>query len=404
VLWKTYFFGRLADRQFLSLLSRNRQPLKSFVAVAGEGYEPGSKKSFGKELGQEKALGKIASRYDDDLVFDAPPDSVYRTGQLKAYKGFRILVTDGIQEKDDPKGQIFARLAEDPFSFSSSIHGIRLSLQEKWIHKLLLGIMWSSLARYYFFMTTSNWGLWKHKILIKELLQLPVVLEKLNPATKKVISSVDKLLDYRPQEQDVTNQDGVSKKTIRANRRKLETQLDKAIFELYELNEEQKDLIRDCCEVTLPFFYKPLGSIGAMPAVDRGDLSWIEDYVRVFCRRWNVYLDEGEEMRAEVHVGAHDNMVAIDFYPASKKEPWNLKPTENSWEYILERIGESLPRPMGTSRILHDGLVHVISEEGIIVIKRNEKRLWTKSLAREDADTTLCKRIVDTSQKSESNK
>jgi hypothetical protein len=50
---------------------------------------------------------------------------------------------------------------------------------------------------------------------------------------------------------------------------------------------------------------------------------------------------------------------------------------------------------MATSQILVDGVVHVVSDDAIIVIKRNEKRFWTRSLAREDADATLCKRMVE---------
>jgi hypothetical protein len=54
---------------------------------------------------------------------------------------------------------------------------------------------------------------------------------------------------------------------------------------------------------------------------------------------------------------------------------------------------------MGVSKIILDGFVHVVSDSGIILIKRNEKRFWTRSLAREDADATICKRMVDTMPK-----
>ncbi|HAO20087.1 MAG TPA: hypothetical protein DCQ37_06095, partial [Desulfobacteraceae bacterium] len=199
---------------------------------------------------------------------------------------------------------------------------------------------------------------------------------------------------YHPQKQDVLHPDGVLEEEIEAKRRKWEAKLDEAVFKLYGLSEEQKDLIRDCCEVTLPFFYQPFDSIGAMSAVSDNDLSWIETYTKIFARRWNVYLKDDEEMRAEVHVGAHGNMLAIDFFPADKGDSWNLKPKSDSWGYILEQIGKVLPQPMGTSQIVMEGLVHVVSKDGIIIIKRNEKRFWTRSLAREDADATLCKAML----------
>jgi hypothetical protein len=154
-------------------------------------------------------------------------------------------------------------------------------------------------------------------------------------------------------------------------------------------------LICDLCDVTLPFFYKPFDSIGAVPALERSDLTWIEKYVHTFCRRWNVYLGEDEEMRAEVHIGAHGNMIAVDFFPSDKGDPWDLDPKDDNWGYILEEIGKALPQPIGTSQILLDGLVHVVSDQGVIVIKRNEKRFWTRSLAREDADAAICKRMME---------
>lgn len=248
-------------------------------------------------------------------------------------------------------------------------------------------------------MTVANWGLWHHEIhLDDELLQLPVVIDKSNPATNKIIAIVDKLRAYQPQRQDVLHPHGTPEREIETKRRKWEAELDESVFALYGLNEEQKDLIRDCCEVTLPFFYKPFDSIGAMTAVAGSDIAWIEKYVHVFCSRWNAYLGDDEEMRAEIHVGAHGNMIAAEFFPADKGDAWDLNPKVDSWGHILEELGNNLPQPMGTSRIVLDGLVHVVSKKGIIIIKRNEKRFWTRSLAREDADAMLCKRMVDTVQ------
>lgn len=197
--------------------------------------------------------------------------SVYRIGNPNVYSGSRILVQRGIDEKSVvDKGRIVARYETNPFCFTNAINGIKLKSPEEWRYKTILGILWSSLARYFFFMTSSNWGLWHHEIhLDDELLQLPIVLDNSNPATKQIIAIVDKLRSYHPQKLDVFHPDGTSEEKIEAQRHKWETELDEAVFELYGLNEEQKDLIRDLCEVTLPFFYKPFDSIGAMQAVEK---------------------------------------------------------------------------------------------------------------------------------------
>ena len=227
-----------------------------------------------------------------------------------------------------------------------------------------------------------------------ELLQLPVVLDKDNRWTDQIIAIVDKLRNYRPQRLDWLHPNGVPEAEIQARRCKWEDELDEAVFELYGLNEEQKDLVRDCCEVTLPFLYDPFNSIGASPAVENNNLSWIETYARIFSRRWNAYLENGIEMRGTLHIGAHDNLVALEFFPAEKSDPWDMNPKNNSWQNVLDRIGSALPHPMGTSQIIMDGVVHAVSDYAVIVVKRNERRFWTRSLAREDADSTLCKRML----------
>ncbi len=403
-LWKSYWFGRHSDRLFIQKISRWKR-LHSVIdkKTSARGFQQGnrSKKSDWLLKYRELPVEKL-EKYtviDDDMLVEPPKRIEARGKNEEIYSGDRILIKRGIQQKQEPKGQIISNFVEEKFCFRNSIHCIRLSNKNKDNYLLLQGILWSSFARFFFFFTSSNWGLWHYEIHLEEIFDFPVgdLFEKSNKAVRKVIAIVDKLRNYHPEKQDIIeNPDGVPEKKIEIKRRKWELQLDKAVFELYGLNEEQKDLIRDCCEVTLPFFYQPFDSIGAMPAVDSNNILWIETYIKIFARRWNAYLGNDEEMRAEIHMGAHGNMLAVEFFPADKGDNWNLKPKDDSWGYILEQIGKALPQPMGASQILLDGLAHVISDDGIIIIKRNAKRFWTRSLAREDADATLCKRMVET--------
>jgi hypothetical protein len=394
-IWKICWFGRQADNEFLRQLG-NLKRLCWFIdrKNSGRGYELASKSKNAAKLENFKSIEQIDSRYEE-CIFGAPPEFVHRFGNMGAYSGLRILVNEGISEKNKSFGTIVAQFFVDPFCFYRSCYGLKLKNQDIRLHKLLLGLLWSSLVRYYFFVTTANWGLWNHKILFDELLQLPVLLDTNHPISNIIIDIVDKLRNYNPQLKDIIHPDGVPLQEIEAQRRKWEAELDEAVFELYGLFEEQKDLVRDCCEVTLPFFYQPYDSIGTMSAVKKGDFSWLETYARIFARRWNTYLDSETEMRAEVHLGAHENMLAVEFFPSSSSDPWQLEPKTDTWSYILEEISTVFPQPMGTSQIMLDGIVHAVTDNSIIVIKRNEKRFWTRSLAREDADATLCKRMID---------
>ncbi len=401
MIWKINNWGSVGDNHLIRQLCMQK-PLFDYVDrdKCGQGISPSPEKYTTESLASFMMCpAELFSRYNilDTTKFSILEKAVYRLGNAKVYSDSRLLVQRGIGERTSDKGQIIARYETEPFCFTNAINGIKLKSPEEWKYKTILGILWSSVARYFFFMTASNWGLWHHEIhLDDELLQLPIILDKSNPATKKVISIVDKLRSYHPQKKDILHPEGTPEKEIEAKRCEWEADLDEAVFDLYGLNEEERDLIRDFCDVTLPFFYKPFDSIGVVPAVEKNDLSWIEKYIHIFCRRWNVYLGEYEEMRAEVHIGAHGNMLAVEFFPSDKGDPWDLDPKNENWGYILEEIGKALPQPMGTSQIVLDGMVHVVSDRGVIVIKRNEKRFWTRSLAREDADAAICKRMVDT--------
>lgn len=396
-IWKVCLWGVTPDWDFIKSLDRF-SPLSKYVdrEKCGQGYKESPPKYKTDDFNDIPSLNiKGFSRYDPLCEFKDIPSKVYRLGNTYNYRGTRLLIERGISEKGAIRGQIVCRMESQPFSFSSALVGLKLEHENDNVYKFILGILWSSLSRYYFFLTSSTWGVWHDAIdLDNELLTLPI--PSMNSKYQKnIIEVVDKLRNYSPRKRDVLNQNGILETEILERRRQWEKELDEAVFDLYCLNEEQRDLIHDCCEVTLPFFYKPFDSVGAMPAVEGRDLSWLESYARIFGRRWNAYLDKGQEMRANVHLGAHDNMLAIEFYPADKDDTWNLNPKDDSWSHVLELIGEKLPQPMGTSRILLDGVVHVISDDGIIIIKRNEKRFWTRTLAREDADSTLCKRMAE---------
>jgi hypothetical protein len=400
--WKLYTWGSDLDRRLLDYLENHPHTisLEDAALFSRVGFKKGNGKKEAGWLSKYKKIKISAfSRYEtlDDESFEEVPPGVERHGSGEAiYEGQRIVVLEAPRQADGANGRIDARLETEPYAYNHSFHVIKLADEAGWKYRVVTGILWSSLAKYYLFLTTYFWGLWRDKILVNERLRLPVIFDQSNPATQKIISIVDRLRGVHPQERDILHPDGIPEKEIQAQRTRWEAELDDAVFQLYSLNEEQIDLVSDLRDVTLPFYYTPIGSTGAMPAVEKNDLSWIEKYVNIFCRRWNAYLGEDEEMRAKVHVDTHGNMAAVEFFPSDKDAPWELEAKNDAWGFILEQIEKELPQPMGVSQIVLDGLVHVVSDTGIIIVKRNEKRFWTRSQAREDAGAAICKRMAST--------
>jgi len=63
---------------------------------------------------------------------------------------------------------------------------------------------------------------------------------------------------------------------------------------------------------------------------------------------------------------------------------------ENGWKDVLNKLKQATQIEY-SKRIYIEGIVIVVTKEQIFVIKRNEKRLWTSSSARMDAESTLVK-------------
>ncbi|NQU80108.1 MAG: N-6 DNA methylase, partial [Bacteroidetes bacterium] len=322
--WKVNWFGRSADAVFLKQLQCSAK-LINYVdrGKTGQGYKKSPAEFEFPIMHQLKSLSlRSFSRYDI-INLGISPNNYHRLGVVEAYFGKRLLVQRGINERNINKGEIISRFETNDFCYTNAINGLKLKNDNENNYRLFLGILWSSFCRYFFFNITANWGLWHHEIhLDDELLQLPIPQELNNKYAEKVISTVYKLQNYHPQEKNLLHSDGVPKEEIDTKRRIWEKELDMAVYDLYGFTEEQRDLIRDCCEVTLPFFYQPYKSIGVMPAIEFGDVSWIQKYAEIFARRWKPYLNNDEVMRADVHIGASGNMLAFEFYPADTGDTW----------------------------------------------------------------------------------
>lgn len=407
--WKIFWWGNHRDASLLRYLSRF-PCLKDITepSLYGRGFEEKGDKNPPEWLGEFRQLPnkhplKRFTRYgeiSEDWLIDIPK-TVHRRGNKNIYKGTRVLVDRGIEEHNIPKGQIVARLETQDYCFKNSIHGFKLKEKFLWKYKVVIGILWSSLARYYFFSTTANWGVWHHEIYLKdELLQLPICFPKTEALKNKIVEIVEELQTYDPPVKDSKNPTGILLSEIQSKRRKLETQLDNAIFKLYGLGEAEIDLVHDMCDVNLDFFYLRNKSEAVKPALESNlqkkelcehSKGIIGDYLKIFTQGWAAYLDEGTEFHWNIYRPPEtDSMIAIVFSlrKSGEKPVPDEKDAPNAWHNLLRRLDKALLQPISKS-IYTDGLVRAALETEIVIIKRNEKRLWTKSMAREDAEATL---------------
>ena len=409
--WKLYWWGNHHDDNLVKYIGTNPSlKVLSPDGLHGRGFEVSSRTYDSEWLCKYREMPTTEIlRYgtlDLNKLKDIPK-KVKDRGVKVAYKGQRILVKRGIEQKGVPKGRIVATMANEDFAFRNSVYGIKLLSNTEWEYKCILGILWSSLAKYYLLLTSYDWGVWHDEIRFNdELLELPICLPPKGALRKSIIRIVDKLRTYDPvvKVDDMFQTQGVPLEEIETKRRILESQLDDAIFKLYGLGEAEIDLIRNMCDTNLEYYYSPDKSTASKPILSAplkknyGTIKKLPDgiggYLKTFIKSWSPYLDKDTQLHWCIHLPPNtDSMIAVVFsiHPKTAKPGDAETVNRDSWDLVLERLDSSMTHHFGSSRIYIEGLVRAITEteDEILIIKRNKNRLWTKSMAREDAEATL---------------
>lgn len=157
------------------------------------------------------------------------------------------------------------------------------------------------------------------------------------------------------------------------------------------------------CKVGLELFYRhqksdalrevtpPARNIGTLADVSRAS-DGLPGYLRTFLEIWNKELaPEGELVWRLASPPSGAPLVGVWFETHYRNTPVPASP-ENGigvWRNLLVKLDRSARVPANSSRIFIDTFFRDVSEREILFIKRNERRFWTRTAAREDAESAL---------------
>ncbi len=223
------------------------------------------------------------------------------------------------------------------------------------------------------------WGLWHHKIHENEHFGLPICLSAPPQLQARIISIVDQIQ---------TNGDVPTLfDPYSPGWRKMQDNLDEAIFDLYEMSESQRDLVRDLCQVTLEFFYEGINAQAVKPP----SVDWLEDYQSTFLDIWRDRLaTKGKELETIIFTPQSGLLVGMTFELVDLGTAQVYAPiTDNTvWRQQLRRLSHTLLKEH-SPQIYIDRTIKELTDSSMFIVKRAERRLWTKSMARQDAQELL---------------
>jgi len=286
-----------------------------------------------------------------------------RLGTKGAYKAPHILIKEGLSN-----WEICASYFEKDCSFNSKVIGIHCTDS-----KLLKGLVCfinSKFALYYIFLTSASIGIEREEIKPNELYNLPLILDL------EDFYNLSKFYDKYVLDNEFKREDNI---------KILEQKVDNYISKKLELYKQvENNIIEDFILYTLPLLKKDVKTIGlqANPKI-------IVQYSKTISNELNGFL-EGQDLFANATIYNNIDrfsplmMIKISF-DEKKREIFQ------SNEFIdeeLKKLDKHLWEEKATNIYFRKKLNYKTGND-IYIIRPNQRRFWSQSMALEDASELI---------------
>jgi hypothetical protein len=275
---------------------------------------------------------------------------------------------------DHPR--VLAAVAERDVVFTDSYFGVSLPSSQRQAAHLLAAILSSAFASWFLCLTASEFGIYKRKLLKRDVGHLPV------PALETAVASEagQRLLQIE-----------------KAMRKDHETTpdwsaLDEAVFDLYELSHSDRIVVRDGHE-RAGWQWQDGRSISVMPS----DNSIVTEYARTFLSVMDSWFSARKKrhMRAEVldlRGGAALRVVRFVIEEGAGKPTVDVVAPSGPLAEVLTQIGRRLKVKIATA-LSAERELRVHGRDEVVIIKPAARRYWMGIAALEDADAVVAESL-----------
>jgi hypothetical protein len=396
-LWKTYSVGGHRDEALVlrlgaegclgELVSEDAPPRFGWQNPTGN--RPSQPPS--RELQKMPSIKRLRAWGPFEDAWLTPlPKTVKHEPHLQVFTGRRLVIGMGVVDHFG----LHARIVTEPLAFQHSMLGFPLAHRPAWHADVALGTLLSSVGRYWLAMVSGGWGVWRDQVRKEQLLKLPLRLTRASdPHVRRIISAVKALPRAAPttgQPRALWDTPGPSLPSLESI---LQT-LDQATADLFDMTSAERDLVRDFWAAQEPAATELVPDFvlrtGRSEDLASGDSVGLAPYLETFLATWNHQLGDDGEFGWEVRRDADSRTIAVVFETRSRGEhspPRASDDAHDSWPGVLKRLGEGLTHQRAASLRSH-GILRVVSDTAIVIVKRDEQRLWTTTAAREDAEAT----------------
>jgi hypothetical protein len=372
---KTAVFGRSRDMALLDQLRAEFALLDDWLRSVGSKWRDGLQ--FGSQAQDARHLLGLPLLSTKDLLpfrvpgslgrFDQP--TVHRPRPREIYKAPILLIKEFLNSGPRPVSAV----AEHDLVYTEAYFGASLPRLELSTARLVAAILGSALASWFFLMTSSEFGVWKRRLLTSDvgLLPLPYPPQALDSDAGRRILALEETFRTK----------GTTLAGLQA--------LDSAVYELYGIDEADQIVVHDGL-VRASWQWSAGRNASADPATIDVDM---KSYASSFALGLDAWLEaaNARHLRGEIYdlpVTSPLRVVRFVLGKGRRQPIVEVIQPNGGLNDVLERIGRRLHVRLG-SALVGERELRVHGEDEVVIIKPAARRFWMRGIALEDADAVV---------------
>lgn len=367
-IWKVAMWGGMNDWELIQKLNKQNECFKSYLSKNnieyGSGLHPKEKEENkilvnGKHIGTSKI-----NKYYTNKNKSQDISGEFRKNNTKLFEQPFAIIKEGITNKN-----ILSSYFDYDVFYNKAVYGFSSKDADKL--KSIVITFNSHLATYFFFLTSSSWGLERDRVVLTEYLNFPYQELDLQKIKQQKFSK----LNFEEND-NLFSHDLISFETNKWN---------SEINEKYYLSSNDFICISDTIQISVDLFHKQEKSKALLPV--------LQEQVNVFSTlittEINSFLNEQGLFANATNYNNINRFSPLMMIKISFDEKKNE--TFQSNEFIdveLKKLDKHLWEEKATNIYFRKKLNYK-SGNDIYIIRPNQRRFWSKSMALEDASELI---------------
>lgn len=295
-----------------------------------------------------------------------------RLGDIEAFTNPHIVVKKGLEQNS-----VCASFIEKECSFRDGVYGFYTYEENIDELYLLLSYFNSKLSSYYLFMTISSYGIEREQIMKNEYLSIPINLNEkqsldIKKATKEALTRL----------KSETFWDNAFKS--REIEEYINENIDTVIYESFGLSINDINLLNDSIEYNIDLFHKQEKSIALYPVLSNQP----SEYAQIISTELNDFLD-GQDLFVNTTVYNVNRFTPLMMIKLShEKTKKDIFVSDENIDEELKKLDQYLWEQKAKNIYFRKKLNYK-KEEDFYIIRPNQRRFWSQSMAMEDASELI---------------